>query len=77
MVRRTIIYDVNLIPFKKQAKILKMMIYLTMTVTFTMTQSILAALRSGLNCLGIAIAVLRIASKDCNRLFIRLLLSKR
>ena len=36
----------------------------------------LAVLRSGVNCLGIAIPMLRIALKDCNKLFIRLLLHK-
>ena len=45
---------------------LTMMIHLTVITTFMMTQSILVVLRSGLNCLRIAIVMIRIALKDLN-----------
>jgi len=41
-----------------------------------MMQPILAVLRSGLNCLGIAIVMIRLALKDLNKLFVGLLLSQ-
>ena len=59
-----------MIPLKRQVMIL------TVIMTSMMMKPILAVLRNELNCLRIAIAMIRLAFKDLNKLFVGLLLSQ-